>query len=134
MLYIDSLELDESIENSTLSVVSVDRDKAKRLEMLQNKILVVRCISYTLSVLRCVVVVLLYVLTRPLLTLSASHFAFFVRSVKPEHRSELKNILRSSSLSYGVLSLRDEEAKNAIKLFNETCVISFPFLLRSGQY
>ena len=58
MLYIDVLELNESIENSTLSVVSVDRDKAERLEMLQNKILVVRCISYMFSVLRCVVVVL----------------------------------------------------------------------------
>ena len=58
MLYIDTLELNESIENSTLSMVSVDRDKVERLEMLQNKILVVRCISYTLSVLRCVVVVL----------------------------------------------------------------------------
>jgi len=58
MLYIDSLELNESIENSTQSVVSVDRDKAERLEILQNKILVVRCISYMFSVLRCVVVVL----------------------------------------------------------------------------
>ena len=32
---------------------------------------------------------------------------------------------------YVVLSLRDEDIKNAIKLFNETCVISFPFLLIS---
>ena len=60
MLYIDSLEPNESIENSTssLSVVTVDRDKAERLEMLQNKILTIRCISYMSSVFRCVVVVL----------------------------------------------------------------------------
>jgi len=59
MLYIEFLELNESIDNSTLSVVPVlDRDKAERLEMLQNKIFTVRCISYMFSVLRCVVVVL----------------------------------------------------------------------------
>jgi len=58
VLYIDFLELSESIENPTLSVVPVDRDKAERLEMLQNKILAVRCISYMFSVLRCVMVVL----------------------------------------------------------------------------
>ena len=58
VLYIDFLELNESIENPTLSVVPVDRDKAQRLEMLQNKILAVRCISYMFSVLRCVMVVL----------------------------------------------------------------------------
>ena len=58
MLYIDFLGLNENIENSTLSVVPVDRDKAERLEILQNKILAVRCISYMFSVLRCVVVVL----------------------------------------------------------------------------
>jgi len=58
MFYIDFLELNESIENSSLGVVSVDRDKAERLKILQNKIFVVRCISYMFSVLRCVVVVL----------------------------------------------------------------------------
>jgi len=58
MLYIDFLELNEIIENSTLSVVPVDRDKAERLVMLQNKILAVRCISHMFSVLRCVMVVL----------------------------------------------------------------------------
>ena len=58
MLYIDFLELNESIENSSLGVVSVDRDRAEHLKILQNKILVVRCISYMFSVLRCVVVVL----------------------------------------------------------------------------
>jgi hypothetical protein len=58
MLYIDLLELKEGIETSTLSVVRVDRNKAERLETLQNKVLVVRCISYMYSVLRCVMVVL----------------------------------------------------------------------------
>jgi len=59
MLYIEFLELNESFDNSTLSVVPVlDRDKAERLEMLENKIFTVRCISYMFSVLRCVVVVL----------------------------------------------------------------------------
>ena len=58
MLYIDFLGLKESVKNSTLSVVPVDRDKAERLEMLQNKILAVRCISYMFSILRCVVVIL----------------------------------------------------------------------------
>ena len=60
MLYIDFLELNESIESSTLSVMTVDRDKAdsERLEMLQNNIFAVRCISYMLSVFRCVMVVL----------------------------------------------------------------------------
>jgi len=57
-LYIDFLDLNESNESSTLSAVPVDRDKAERLEMLQNKILAVRCISYMFSVLRCVTVVL----------------------------------------------------------------------------
>ena len=54
-------------------------------------------------------------------------------SVKPEHRSELNKLLGSSTLPYGVLSLRDEDIKNIVKWFNEMCVISFPFLLRSGQ-
>jgi len=64
MLYIEFLQLNESIDNSTLSVVPVlGRDKAERLEMLQNKIFTVRCISYMFSVLRCVVVVPRYVLT-----------------------------------------------------------------------
>jgi len=47
--------------------------------------------------------------------------------------SELKNSSCSSSLPYGVLSLRDEDIKNAINSFNEACVISFPFLLMSDQ-
>ena len=54
MLYVVFLELKESIEDSTLSVVHVDRDKAEHLEMLQNKIFGVRCISYMFSVLWCV--------------------------------------------------------------------------------
>jgi len=58
MLCIYFLELDENIEDSTLNVVPVDRDKTERLEMLQNKILLVRCISYMFSILRCVLVVL----------------------------------------------------------------------------
>ena len=58
MLYIEFLELNESIENSTLSAVPVDRDKAERIEILQNKILAVRCILYMFSVLRCAMVVL----------------------------------------------------------------------------
>lgn len=58
MLYIDLLELKEGIETSTLSVMRVDPNKAERLETLQNKILVIRCISYMYSVLRCVMVVL----------------------------------------------------------------------------
>ena len=61
MLYIDFLELkalNESTENPTLSVVPIDCDKAKRREMVQNKILAVGCISYMFSVLRCAVVVL----------------------------------------------------------------------------
>jgi len=58
MLYIEFLELNVSIEKSTLSVVPVDREKAERIEMLQNKILAVRCISYMYSALRCVMVVL----------------------------------------------------------------------------
>jgi len=37
--------------------------------------------------------------------------------------------LRSSSLMYGVLSLRAEDVKSVIKWFNEKCVIPFPFLL-----
>ena len=63
MLYLEFLELNQSIETSTLNVVPIDRDKAERLEMLQNKILAVRCISYMFSVLRCVTVVLRYILT-----------------------------------------------------------------------
>ena len=58
MLYIDLLELKESIKTSTPSVMRADRDKAERLETLQNKILVVRCISYMYSLLRCVMMVL----------------------------------------------------------------------------
>jgi len=67
MLYIDFLELNESIKISTLSVVTVpvDRNKAEHLEVLQNKIFVVRCISYMFSVLWCVTVVLRCVLTDP---------------------------------------------------------------------
>jgi len=57
VLYIYFLELNESIENSTLSVARVDHDKVELLEMLQNKILAVRCISYMFSVFRCVVVI-----------------------------------------------------------------------------
>ena len=58
MFYIDFLEFNESVENSTLSVVPADRDKAERIEMLQNKILAVRCISHMFSILRCVMAVL----------------------------------------------------------------------------
>jgi len=58
MLYIDFLELNESTENPTLSVVPIDRNKAKQHKMVQNKILAVGCISYMFSVLRCIVVVL----------------------------------------------------------------------------
>lgn len=56
MLYIDSLELKESIEKSDL--VPVDHNKAERLEMLQNKILAARCISYMFSIFECVMLVL----------------------------------------------------------------------------
>jgi hypothetical protein len=58
MLYIDFLELKESIGKSILSLVPVDHNKPERLEMLQNKILAVRCISYMFSKLRCVMLVL----------------------------------------------------------------------------
>ena len=47
--------------------------------------------------------------------------------------SELKSFLRSSSLKNGVLSLRSEDIKNAIKSLNEACVVSLPFLLTSCQ-
>ena len=57
VLYIYFLELNESIENSTLNVARVDRDKVELLEMLQNKILAVRYISYMFSVFRCVMVI-----------------------------------------------------------------------------
>jgi hypothetical protein len=57
VLYIYFLELIESIENSTLSVARVDRNKIELLEMLQNKIHAVRCISYMFSVFRCVMVI-----------------------------------------------------------------------------
>jgi len=53
--------------------------------------------------------------------------------MKTKHESELKNFLRSSGLMYCVLSLRDEDIKDAIKWFNIKCVISVPFLLTSGQ-
>ena len=56
VLYIYFLELNESIENSTLSVARVDRDKVEILEMLQNKIFAVRCISYMFSAFRYVMV------------------------------------------------------------------------------
>ena len=49
--------------------------------------------------------------------------------MESERKSELKKFLRSSSLMYTVLSLRAEDIENAINWFNETCVISFPFLL-----
>lgn len=62
-LYIDLLELKDSIKIATLTVVPVDHDKAERLERLQNKILAVRCMSYMFSVLRCVMTVRWYVLT-----------------------------------------------------------------------
>ena len=66
VLYVDFLELNESIKNSMLGVVvPVDRDKAEHLEMLQNKIFAVRCISYMFSVLWCVTVVLRCVLPDP---------------------------------------------------------------------
>jgi len=64
---------------------------------------------------------------------SASLFAFLVCSVETEHESELKHFWRSSDLMYDVLSLRDEDIKAAIKWFNITCVVSFPFLLTSGR-
>ena len=57
MLCIYFLELNESIENSTLSLTRVDRNKVKLLEMLENKIHAVRCISYMYSVFRCVMVI-----------------------------------------------------------------------------
>ncbi len=57
VLYTCFLELNEGIENSTLSVARVDHDKVELLETLQNKILAVRCISYMFSVFRCVVVI-----------------------------------------------------------------------------
>ena len=57
MLYIYFLELNESIENLTLSVVHVDRDKLELLKTLENKIHAVRCISYMYSLFRCVMVV-----------------------------------------------------------------------------
>jgi len=58
MLYIDFRELNESFENSGLSVVPVGLDKAERLKVLQNKIRAVGRISHMFSVLRCVMVVL----------------------------------------------------------------------------
>ena len=58
VLYIHLLELNESFENSTLSVAPVDRDKVELLAMLQNKILAVRCISYMFSVFRCVMIII----------------------------------------------------------------------------
>ena len=57
ILYIDFLELNKSIENSTLNSALVNRNKAERLERIQNEILAVRCISYMFFVLRCVMVV-----------------------------------------------------------------------------
>ncbi len=59
VLYIYLLELNKGIEHSTLShgVARVDRDKVKLLEMFQNKVLAVRCISYMFSVFRCVMVI-----------------------------------------------------------------------------
>ena len=57
MLYIYFLKLNESIENSTHSVVRVDRDKLELLEMLEKKIHAVRCISYMFSGFRCVMVI-----------------------------------------------------------------------------
>ena len=57
VLYIYFLELIESIENSTLSLARVDRNKIELLEILQNKIHAVRCISYMFSVFRCVMVI-----------------------------------------------------------------------------
>ena len=57
MLYIYFLELNESIENSTHSVVRVDRDKLELLEMFEKKIHAVSCISYMFSGFRCVMVI-----------------------------------------------------------------------------
>ena len=124
MLYVVFLELNESIENSTLSVVPVDHDKAEHLEMLQNKIFGVRCISYMFSVLWCVAVVLRCVLTvdRPFL---------FTRSRESEHVSELKPFSRS--IPYVWLSDRAMAIKSAIRRFNKACAMSFPFLLTSIQ-
>jgi len=59
-------------------------------------------------------------------------FGFALRllcSVETERASELQKFLRSSSLVYGVFSLRAEDIKMAINWFNKTYVISFPFLL-----
>jgi hypothetical protein len=57
VLYIYFLELNETIENSTLSVAPVDRDKLELLEMLANKIHAIKRISYMYSVFRCVMVI-----------------------------------------------------------------------------
>ena len=124
MLYVDFLELNESIEDSMLSVVPVDRDKAEHLEMLQNKIFGVRCISYMFSVLWWVTVVLRCVLTdgQPFL---------FTRSRESGHVSELQPFSRS--ISYFWLSDRAMAVKSAIRRLNKACAISFPFLLTSIQ-
>ena len=60
--------------------------------------------------------------------LSASPFYFFVCRVGSEHVSEVKSFLRSSRLRDGVVSLRVEDIKKAIKSLNEACVISLLFL------
>jgi len=128
MLYMDFLELNKSIDILTQSLVPVDRDMAQRLEMLQNKIFAVRCISYMFSVLRCVTVVLCLMH----MDLTPSLLLGFARSEESEHVSELK--LLSPLSEFGVvLSLRAEAAKNVIRCLNKTCAVSFPFLLTSIQ-
>jgi serine/threonine-protein phosphatase 2B catalytic subunit len=51
-------ELNESAEEPSSNVVTVDRDKAERRKVIKNKILAVGRISHMFSVLRCVIMCL----------------------------------------------------------------------------
>ncbi|KAF8500448.1 Metallo-dependent phosphatase [Russula emetica] len=84
-------ELNESAEEPSSNVVTVDRDKAERRKVIKNKILAVGRISHMFSVLR----------------------------EESERVSELKSISGSSRLPYGTLALGAEGIKNAIKSFDD---------------
>jgi hypothetical protein len=115
-------ELNETAQESTSSVVVVDRDRAERRKVIKNKILAVGRISHMFSVLRYATVYCHR--TAPL--------TFFSNSEEAERVSELKSISGSTRLPYGTLALGAEGIKNAIKSFDDACVpslIFYPFVL-----
>ena len=123
-------ELNESAEEPSSNVVTVDREKAERRKVIKNKILAVGRISHMFSVLRYAIACLRY----SFIGYTTNTFCFAsstLNSEESERVSELKSISGSSRLPYGTLALGAEGIKNAIKSFDDACVafLSLSFTL-----